>query len=218
MRTRATTTAAALTATAALLLTACGGSSGEDKANDKIAGADTGTTASASPSASVSADGVDRPEVTLPEGDNLVFDPETTGDVKADAVLKDNAEYLRAIDEAIGKQDPKAESVAFYSKDSAYVGSVQWISGFVKDGITVTGTVRFFDRKVTISEDGSAALTYCADESKGYTKDVKTGKVNVTEATKDSYVFYNDRLRRNDKGVWQTTKSISQRGSEACQP
>ncbi len=136
----------------------------------------------------------------LPEGDSLVFAPETTGDAKADAVLKDNAEYLRSIDEAIGKQNPKSEAVAFYSKDSAYLGSVEWISGFVKDGVTVTGTVRYFDRKVSFSKDGSAGLVYCADESKGYTKDVKTGKVNVTEASKDSYVLYNDRLRKNDKG------------------
>ncbi|MFC8871315.1 hypothetical protein ACFUAC_27300 [Streptomyces sp. NPDC057148] len=220
MRTRPTTitAAAALTATVALLLTGCGGADSEESGKDEIAGADTGASTSASPSPSTSEDGIDRPEVSLPEGDSLVFAPETTGDAKADAVLKDNAEYLRAIDEAIGKQNPKSEAVAFYSKDAAYLGSVEWISGFVKDGVTVTGTVRYFDRKVTFSKDGSAGLVYCADESKGYTKDVKTGKVNVTEASKDSYVLYNDRLRKNDKGVWQTTKSTSERGSEVCQP
>ncbi|GHB55988.1 lipoprotein [Streptomyces viridiviolaceus] len=219
MRTRSTTAAAAaLTAAVALLLTGCGGSDGGDSGEDEIAGADAGSSASASPSPTAIDEAVDRPAVSLPEGDNLVFTPETTGDAKADAVLKDNAEYLRSIDEAIGKQDPKSKSVAFYSKDSAYIGSVEWISGFVKDGVTVTGTVRYFDRKVTFSKDGSAGLTYCADESKGYTKDVKTDKVNVTEATKDSYVLYNDRLRKNDKGVWQTTKSTSERGSEVCQP
>ncbi|WP_031042313.1 hypothetical protein [Streptomyces sp. NRRL F-5650] len=224
MRTHTTTAtaAAALTTAVALLLTACGGGSDSsgDSGKDEIAGADTGSSAPASPSASASGggDGVDRPTVRLPEGDSLVFDPESTGDAKTDAVLKDNAEYLRAIDEAIGKQDPKSEAVGFYSKDAAFLGSVEWISGFVKDGVTVTGTVRYFDRKVTFSEDGSAGLVYCADESKGYTKDTKTGKVNVTEATKQSYVLYNDRLRKNDKGVWQTTKSSSERGSEVCQP
>lgn len=218
MRTRPTIAAAALTAAVTLLLSGCGGSDSEDSGKDEIAGADTGASASASPSPSSSDDGIERPEVRLPEGDSLVFAPETTGDAKADAVLKDNAEYLRSIDEAIGKQNPKSKAVAFYSKDSAYLGSVEWISGFVKDGVTVTGTVRYFDRKVSFSKDGSAGLVYCADESKGYTKDVKTGKVNVTEASKDSYVLYNDRLRKNDKGVWQTTKSTSERGSEVCQP
>lgn len=219
MRTRTTTaTAAALTTAAALLLSGCGGSETEDSAKDKIAGADTGASASASSSPTATDDGIDRPKVTLPEGDSLVFEPEATGDAKVDAVLRDNAEYLRSIDEAIGRQNPKSESVAFYSKDSAYIGSVEWITGFVKDGVTVTGTVRYSDRKVAFSKDGSAGLTYCADESKGYTKDIESGKVNVTEATKNSYVLYNDRLRKNAKGVWQTTKSTSERGSEVCQP
>ncbi|MFI1484606.1 hypothetical protein [Streptomyces sp. NPDC020747] len=218
MSKRPTTVAAAFLATAiALLLTACGGGSGS-KDEDKIAGAGTDTSRSASPSTSPSDDGIDRPTVELPEGDELVFTPEESGEAKADAVMRDNAEYLRAIDEAIGDQDPKSKAVAFYSKDSAYLGSVDWIAGFVKDGTTVTGTVRFFDRKVTFSEDGSAGLTYCSDESKGYTKDVKTQKTNVTKASKDSYVLYNDRLRKSDQGVWQTTKSISKRGSEVCQP
>ncbi|MFD5583825.1 hypothetical protein ACFWII_08505 [Streptomyces sp. NPDC127063] len=219
MRTRPTTAvAAALTTAAVLLLSACGGGGSDSTDNDKIAGADTGAPTSASPTPSASADGIDRPKITLPEGDTLVFSPETTGDPKTDAVLKDNAEYLRAIDEAIGKQDPKSPAVAFYSKDNAYIGSLQWIGGFVKDGTTVTGTVRYFNRKVEFSKDGSAGLSYCADESKGYTKDIKTKKVNVTPANKDSYVLYNDRLRKNDKGVWQTTNSSSERGSEACQP
>ncbi|MEU9183978.1 hypothetical protein AB0D14_05300 [Streptomyces sp. NPDC048484] len=217
MSKRPATLAVACLATAtALLLSACGGGAGS-KDEDKIAGADTASR-SASPSASASDDGIDRPKVELPEGDELVFTPEDGGEAKADAVLRDNAEYLRAIDEAIGDQNLKSKAVAFYSKNLAYLGSVDWISGFIKDGTTVTGTVRFFDRKVTFSKDGSAGLTYCADESKGYTKDVKTEKTNVTPVTKDSYVLYNDRLRKNDQGVWQTTNSISKRGSEVCQP
>jgi hypothetical protein len=220
MHTRPTTIAAVpLTAAVTLLLAGCGGSDSEDYG---IAGADTvisaSASATASPSPTMTDDGIDRPEVSLPEGDSLVFAPETSGDAKEDAVLKDNAEYLRAIDEAIGKQNPKSEAVTFYSRDAAYLGSVEWINGFVKDGVTVTGTVRYFGRKVTFSKDGSAGLVYCADESRGYTKDVKTGEVNVTKASKDSYVLYNDRLRKNDRGVWQTTKSTSERGSEVCQP
>ncbi|QEV22307.1 hypothetical protein CP975_13370 [Streptomyces alboniger] len=207
-----------MTAVAALSLSACGGGDGGAKDNDKIAGADSGDGSKKSPSASASADGIERPKVTLPKGDELVFTPETTGDARTDAVLRDNAEYLRAIDEAIEKQDPKSEAIVFYSKDSALLGTVEWVSGFIKDGTTVTGTVRYFNRKVAFSKDGSAGLTYCADESKGYTKDRKTKKTNVTKATKNSYVFYSDRLRKNSKGVWQVTKSTAERGSEVCQP
>lgn len=202
-------------AVVAVLVAGCGGSV-EPKGTDEIAGVGEG--AEASPETSPPDDGIVRPKVSLPQGDELVFSPRSTGDARTDAVLRDNAEYLRAIDEAIGDQDPRSKAVAFYSKGSAYLGSVEWVGGFIKDGVTVTGTVRYIDREVSFSEDGSAGLTYCADESKGYTKDLKTGKTNVTPVTKDSYIFYSDRLRKNAKGVWHTTKSTSERGSKECQP
>ncbi|MGW0535740.1 hypothetical protein [Streptomyces sp. NPDC003032] len=211
-------TAATLTAAAVLSLSACGGGDGGSKDNDKIAGAGSGDEAKKSPSPSASSDGIERPEVTLPKGVELAFTPETTGEPKTDAVLRDSAEYQRALVEAIDKRDPKSEAIVFYSKGSALLGSVDWVSGFIKADTTLTGSVRYFNRKVVFSKDGSAGLTYCADESKGYTKDRKTKKTNVTKATKNSYVFYNDRLRKNSKGVWQLTKSTSERGSEVCQP
>ncbi|MFF8946513.1 hypothetical protein ACF1A5_30435 [Streptomyces sp. NPDC014864] len=65
---------------------------------------------------------------------------------------------------------------------------------------------------------GSAALTFCADETKGYGKDKKTKKIDKTPPTKDSYVFYNTRLDKNADGVWQTSQIISTRGATQCQP
>ncbi|MEU3370913.1 hypothetical protein ACFYM2_18730 [Streptomyces sp. NPDC006711] len=220
MRHHKTTTAAAALAAGVLLLTGCGGGGTKGGDAKKIAGADSGPSASATPStsASAAADAADRPKVTLPEGDSLIFEPEAVGDPTTDAILKDNAEYLRAIDEAIGKQDLKSKSVAFYAKDDALMGTTKWIGGFITDNTTVTGTVRYFNRKVTMSQDGSASLIYCADETKGFTKDRKTGKVDVTPPSKNSYVYYSDRWRKNDKGVWQVTTSTSERGKQSCQP
>ncbi|MFE9406752.1 hypothetical protein ACFYNY_34155 [Streptomyces sp. NPDC006530] len=217
---KATTAAAALAAAGALLLTGCGGGSKGGDDSKKIAGADTGASASASPSASASStpDAANRPKVVLPEGDVLTFDPEKTGDPVKDAILADNAEYQKAIEEAIDKQDPKSKSVAFYSVGKALIIDTQWIAGFVKDGTTVTGTTRLFNREVTVDKDGSAQLTYCGDETKGFTKDRKTGKVNVTPPDKNSYVSYVSRLRKNAQGVWQTTMVSSVRGDQKCQP
>ncbi|MFD9307487.1 hypothetical protein ACFWCB_33245 [Streptomyces sp. NPDC060048] len=208
---------ALLAATLSLAVTACGADA-KPTANPSIPGVDGATAApSASPSSSATAD-ADRPKITLPADDVLVFEGENTGDPKTDAVLRDNAEHIRAVDDAIARKDPKSAAVAFYTKDTALVDTSTWINDFIKDGKTVTGTVRHFARKVTFLKDGAAAVTYCADESKGFTKDVKTGKVDVTPATKNSYVFYNERLEQNDKGVWQTAKTISERGFQACQP
>ncbi|MFF8655585.1 hypothetical protein [Streptomyces huasconensis] len=210
--------AAALTAVAALSLSACGSGDEGGKDNEKIAGADAGGKERESPSASASADEAGRPKIVVPKDVDLVFAPRTTGDAKADAVLRDNAEYWRAIVESIEKQDPKSEAVRFYSKGAGLIGTIDWSGNFIKSDLTLAGTVRFTDRKVTFSKDGSAGLTYCSDESKGYTKDRKTGKKNVTPASKDSYIRYNDRLRKNADGVWQLTNSRAEVGSELCQP
>jgi hypothetical protein len=215
---KATTAAAALAVAGALLLTGCGGDSkGAD--SKKIAGADNGSSAAATPSASAStaADAANRPKVVLPAGEELFFDPEKTGDPIRDAVLTDNAEYVRAVDEAIANQDAKAPNVAFYAKDDALVGAMQWIASVAKQGVSITGTIRYFDRQVSIRQDGAATLTYCGDETKGFTKDRKTGKVNVTPANSDSYISYALVLRKNDKGVWQATKLSSLRGDKKCQ-
>ncbi|MCX4665227.1 hypothetical protein OG453_00815 [Streptomyces sp. NBC_01381] len=209
---------AALAATAALLLTACGGGDG-DKASDKdkIAGADQGAKKSASPSASADA-GTDRPKITLPKDDILKFGDATTGDAKKDAVLADNAERHRAIDAAIIKGDPSSEAVQFYSEGDAAASAVQWIKSVVDDGYSVTGTVRFYDREVQFRADGSARLTYCGDESKWFGKDRKTDKPEKTPVTKKSYVFYDASLKKSAKGVWKTTAVSSERGADQCQP
>lgn len=102
MKRRPLPVAAALTATAALLLSACGG--GDDKASDydKIAGADQ---PSVTPSPSTSSSGVseeDKPDgvdVTLPKGMDLtmVFDWHKPEDKKKAAAMDDAANFLRAI-------------------------------------------------------------------------------------------------------------------------
>lgn len=219
MRHHKTTTAAAALAAGVLLLTGCGGGGTKGGDAKKIAGADSGPSASATPSASASAaaDAADRPKITLPADEVLTFHPETTGDPVKDAVLRDNAEYVRAVDEAIDNQDLKAPKVAFYAKDDALVGAMQWIGLITKQNVSITGTIDYFDRQVTVRQDGAAMLTYCGDETKGFTKDRKTGKVDVTPPDSDSYVSYALVLRKNDKGVWQTTKLSSVRGDKKCQ-
>ncbi|MFE9371786.1 hypothetical protein ACFYM2_18720 [Streptomyces sp. NPDC006711] len=223
LRRPATAGAAALVVAGVLVLTGCGGGS-KGAASAKSTGVASGaasasTLSSTAPSASAApvADAANRPKVVLPPGNVLTFDPERSGDSVKDAILTDNAEYLKAIVEAIGKQEPTSRSVAYYSVDAALIGDAQWISGFVKDDTTLTGTVRYFDRQVTVNEDGTAELTYCGDETQGFTKDRKTGKVDVTPPDKDSYISYVTGLRKSDKGVWQTTRVRSVRGDAKCQ-
>ncbi|MET9405629.1 hypothetical protein ABZX90_07580 [Streptomyces sp. NPDC002935] len=204
-------------ATAALLLTACGGGDDEPKGNDKIAGADTGGETSASPSASAT-ESAGRPKIELPSDLTLTFEGSKTGDSIKDAVLADNAERMRAVDAAITGTDLKGEALGYYNTGKALEAALTWVQQFKDAGATLTGEARYYDRTVTLKGKASASLTFCADEGKGYSKDKKTGKINKTPVTKNSYVFYNTRLDKSSEGVWQTSQIISTRGAAQCQP
>ncbi|MFF3610202.1 hypothetical protein [Streptomyces sp. NPDC002580] len=208
---------AAVGVTAALLLSACGGGDGKAKDNDKIAGADTGSKTSASPSASASASS-ERPKTELPSDLTLAFEGSKTGDSVKDAVLADNVERMRAVDAAITGTDPKGEALGYYNTGKALESALTWVQQFKDADSSITGEVRYYDRKVTLKGKTSAFLTFCADESKGFSKDKKTHSVDKTPVTKNSYVFYNSRLDKNAEGVWQTSQIIATRGAAACQP
>ncbi|WP_432081428.1 hypothetical protein [Streptomyces sp. WAC 04229] len=206
-----------LTAAAALTLSACGGDDNSSDEKDKIAGADTGDKPSASPSPSESKAG-DRPEITFPSDAKNVFEGEKTGDATKDAVLAANALSVNAVDEAIFKGSTDTKALGFYNADKALSSSITYVQGYIDDNDTWIGVTRYFNRKVTLKGDDKAYVTYCSDESKSYIKNKKSGKVDRSAATADSYVLYNTALTKNAAGVWQTTDIASKRGDEACQP
>jgi hypothetical protein len=207
-----------LTAAAALTLSACGGGdSSEDKANDKIAGADTDTEKSASPTASEEA-AADRPKIELPSDLKHNFTPDGSGDAVKDAILKDNAELVRALDAAIVAQNPRLPALEFYTEGEGAVAAQKWVKAFADAGWTITGSVRYFDRQVTVGSKNTASLSYCADESKAFSKVIKTGEIKQTEVTKKSYVAYGAQVEKNEEGVWELMKISSTRGADRCQP
>lgn len=210
--------AIALTAAAALSLSACGSDdSSKDKDNDKIAGADTGTEKSASPSASASA-AAGRPKIELPSDLTHTFTPDGSEDAVQNAVLKDNAELIRALDAAIVAQNPRLPALEFYTEGEGAVSAQKWVKAFSDAGWTITGKVRYFDRQVTVSSKNAASLSYCADESKAFSKVIKTEEVKKTKVTKKSYVAYGAQVQKNDEGVWELMKIASTRGADRCQP
>ena len=206
----------ALAASAAVLVTACGGGGTDDSGTVQSSRTASATvTPAATPTASGS---VGRPEITLPAGARNVFEGQHTGDAKKDAVLYDNSQWVNSMDAAIFQGSLDSTAVGFYSKDRALEGAVTFIKGYLDSGDTWVGTTRFFDREVTFASDGSAAVIYCSDETKAFLKDRKTGKVDNTPNSANSYVLYNTRLEQNDLGVWQTVSVVSDRGAGQCQP
>jgi hypothetical protein len=210
--------AAALTTSAVLLLTACGGGDDSSKDGDKIAGADTGKTKSASPSPSASADVIDRPEIKLPDDMKNVFEDRETGDAVKDAILADNERSVSSVDQAMAYGDLKKSGMGYYYTDTALTGIYQYAKNAIDKDTSWTGTVRYFDRNVTIFDKTSAAVTYCVDESQANLKNRKTNKVQKTETSADSYVHYNTGVKKNKDGIWQIWSLNEDRGSQKCQP
>lgn len=212
MTTRNLATAAMLVTTAGLLLTGCGSG---NQSPGPIKGAQTAAPSSAAPSTSSS---VQRPKITLPNDLHLVFEDDKTGDSAKDAVLYDNEQFIEATHQAIARSNLSDKAYQFYAEGPAGADTYSWIKTFVDADMRSTGTARYYDREVTIGSDGSATIGYCEDESKAYGKDLKTGKVEATPSTKNSYVYYTGSVKRNSKGIWVAEQMTSQRGASKCQP
>lgn len=218
MKRRSLPVAVAFAATAALLLTACGGEEGSSKADDEIAGAETGKTASPLAPSATATDSAKRPDVELPKDVTNNFDGWKTGDATKDAVLTDASRRIDALAYAITQGDPEEPVLGFYYKDDALLGAAHWVQEFVKAKKSMTGETRYFKPKVDVYEEGKATLTYCSFEGEAFVKDRKTGEAEKTPVTDNSYLLYATRLEKNDKGVWQTAALNSERGNNSCTP
>ncbi|MFS8202688.1 hypothetical protein ACLVWQ_28890 [Streptomyces sp. CWNU-52B] len=205
-----------LTAAVALSLSACGGDSSQDKNVGTGKGTGTGSSASASASAEAVAG---RPKIELPPDLHYSFDwKKKTGDADREAVLSDGEQFIKATDQAIANQDPLDPAYRFYAESELAAATEKYVQRFVDHGARTTGIYRFYGESVTLRGDGTATLTYCEDQGKAYSKYVKTGKVDKTPVSKNSYVFYNTVLKKNSAGVWVTQDMLSERASSKCQP
>ncbi|QDI70372.1 hypothetical protein CD934_17985 [Streptomyces calvus] len=206
-------TAAALTTTAALLLTACGGSESPDdiKGADKESGSPSASASSATPA--------DRPELSLPKDLKLVFDFDRPSDADHAAALDDAANYIRALDQGIAQQDPEDPAYRFYSTGGAQKYAKSQIEAWVEGGWTVTGEDRYFDATVEPVGEGKPVLvSFCRNQAKFYSKKIKTGKINYTEGSLNSYQKFSLLMSPSEKSpsVWQA-RQIEVRGKvEEC--
>ncbi len=209
--------ATAFTAAAVLSLSACGGGDGAAKDNEKVAGADVGDQRrTPSPKASAD-DGITRPEIRLPKDVKNVFEGGETGDPKKDAVLADNERWVNSLIEAVTVDAEDHPALKFYARGEALVSSAEYIQGFREKKKSFVGTTRYYDRRVTFLREGVAAVTYCQDGTKTYPKDLKTGKVDRSiKGSASDYSFFNTRVKKNDKGVWQTDSVTSTAGAKKC--
>ncbi|WP_407110890.1 hypothetical protein ACE1N8_20240 [Streptomyces sp. DSM 116494] len=222
MKRRTLPVAVAFAATAALMLTACGGGDDNSGDNDKITGADQGTkkpTKSAAPSGAPAEDKPDGVDVSLPADINLVFDWDKPKDKNEVAAMEDAGNYLRAIYRGVDKRTTKDAALAAYATgEGLHYGEVQ-INEWIKGGWTATGTRRHYDATTRSTSNGSSVeVAFCSDASKFYGKEVKTGKVLKTEPSLKDFGYYQIIMVKvpTGEGLWQASKVFVETGAEKC--
>ncbi|MDH6217762.1 hypothetical protein [Streptomyces pseudovenezuelae] len=216
MKRRTLPTAVAIAAAAGMLLTACGGGDDSSKANDKIAGADEGASSSPSPSASATTD-KDAPTFDLPSDITVTVERKSTGDATKDAVLQDVAYSAQTRLEAFAKSDGRTANMSRYFGASAFTYWTQRVETVAKAGLTVTGTYRFFNFEVTdVANAKTAAVRYCEDQSKGYSKEIKTNKVLRTKPSNKDFILYTLQAAKDSRGDWQVTQQSWKKADASC--
>ncbi|MFJ3698652.1 hypothetical protein ACIPW9_31810 [Streptomyces sp. NPDC090052] len=206
--------AAALVTGASLFLTACGGSNGNNTSQGKSA--DDGTKApAASTSAPASASArATRPNIQLPQSFQLNFQNWTSSDPDEQSVLNDGKQQVRAGYAAIDANTPDASYLTFYDTASGLSQDKEWINTYTGKNLAVLGKAPVYDAKARLlgANRTRAVLNYCMDESKAYTKERKTGKIEGNPVGTDPTVFYTSTLRKSSQGIWQTVSTSSKRG------
>ncbi|MFD8224522.1 hypothetical protein ACFV16_10170 [Streptomyces massasporeus] len=144
------------------------------------------------------------------------FESWKTGDPTKDAVLSDVTQTVNAVDDAILRGDTNSSTLAYYRKGKALVSAQKWVLAWLDEDLTWTGVTRYFNPKVEVADSDTAAVVYCADESKAFNKNRKTGTVDKSPSDESPYVTYSTQLKKNGDGVWQTTDVLSKRGDKTC--
>ncbi|MFI8852084.1 hypothetical protein [Streptomyces sp. 891-h] len=188
---------AAAAVAAALLLAGCGGGDDGDSKGDKIEGADdAGQKSSPGPEKSESGSEKKEPDfrtsdIELPDDVKLVFDWDQPSDPEKAAALDGAADYMRALMHGTVKQDPKDPVLAKYvvPLQTAQEFAQTKIKMDVDKGYTVTGQERYYKSEVgDVTEQKLAEVSFCMDQSKFFSKKIKTGKVLRTKESASSYL------------------------------
>ncbi|MCX4723551.1 hypothetical protein [Streptomyces sp. NBC_01306] len=222
-RSRALPAAVSFAAAAALLLTGCGGGD-KGSGNDKIAGADGGgakKTAAPSKPAPSKAPGIDRPVMKFPSDVSLVFDKASLPNADQAAALGDAENFVRAVIYGVTKHDVDNSAYKFYSEfqSPAQQYAKEQIQKNIDAGLTATGVSRYTGAKVQmVKGTKSAVVTFCSNDSKFYSKEIKSAKVHKTEESLSDYAFWQVGMMPSTatKGLWRASEIKVQGEAAQC--
>jgi len=219
--TRRRTVAAGLLVALALALALSATGCGSDASNSAPGGAvledgKRGASGSPSPSASGVAEG-STPTFDLPSDITVAVDRETTGDATKDAILRDVAYSAQANIEAFAKGVGQTANMNRYFAASALTYLVDRVATVKEDGLTLTGDYRLYGFEVTDVANGrAAAARYCEDQTKAYSKEIKTRKVLRTRPSDKDFILFAVQAQKDSAGDWQMTQVSWKKADGAC--
>jgi hypothetical protein len=198
----------------------------------------TGGSSSASSSASASSPGAATPSgaasssptsttpsiatAVLPADLKIVVDAQTPSDPTQQAIWSGWLAFYQAWYQAIGRSnadDPLYKlwtGQATNGAPSAQTQTRNYIKYFQDSGLTVTGTLRLYQRTIVGSDAQGTHLSWCEDQTNGYTKDVKSGAVNKTQPSRKDFDFYESYEHQGTDGRWITIWIRSIQGDDRC--
>jgi hypothetical protein len=221
-------TLAAGVLSAALLLTAataCSSDSGSDSNDEDIEGVQTddqgSPTAEGSetpaPDPEPTDDGIDRPEIELPEDLELIVEETETGDPVEEAILYDHEQRVATKYESMAEQSLETPALSFYTTGDALTQLFSTLEEIIDGGTYAEGTARYFNQDVTVFDENRAALSYCRDASEIRDVDAETGEVVSESDPNELPTLYETEVVRNEEGVWQETTYDVVSEAEECQ-
>ncbi|MFD6153722.1 hypothetical protein [Streptomyces sp. NPDC060243] len=224
MKRQRTLTACVALVAASVLVAGCGGDDEKsDKADEgKIAGTETTAPAKPSPTASEAAGEEDGPDLSLPKDVKVLLDWTAPKGAQEAAVLRDAGRFMVGLNRAMALQDEKDPAYLLYSYPGTNARKVaqDTVKDQIKAHMGVTGEERLHSPDVNIVHKGSAAVvSFCADDSHFYSKDLKTGRTLRTTPSADDHTRYEFGMASVDKsGTRWVTKEIRAQGSATeCQ-
>ncbi|MFX4293942.1 hypothetical protein [Streptomyces bohaiensis] len=209
-------------ATAGLLLTSC--SSGDSEPDDDIAGVqspspsedDEGSEESEDADAEADTDapddGIDRPEIELPDDMTKEFEDVDTDDPDERAVLADQERFVAAVDGAVAEGEA-GPALDFYASGDAYISAVELVERYADMGYRIGGPIRYYNRDVTLREGDTATSSSCVDFSRSYSVNLETGEEDPQSDEQGLYTLSHE---LNDVGTWRVVGWAVTAGGESC--
>ncbi|MER5911078.1 hypothetical protein ABT124_11360 [Streptomyces sp. NPDC001982] len=147
----------------------------------------------------------------------MTIDRQAAGDDTKDAIVRDVAYAAQARLEAFAQGDGQTANLSRYFAASALSYWADRVAAIKKEGLTVTGDYRFYRFEVTdIANGKTAAVRYCEDQRKAYSKEIKTGKVRITQPSDKDFILNTLQVGKDAAGDWQVVRQGWDKGDTSC--